>query len=1273
MATAASESGRISPDGAGKIVELFKPFISGLTRIVLLLAAIPLLIATLWLVGGSLPSHNTKQSSRWQFSLGGCLAAPFRLLAWGWGQLQRCIKWMYQKLARWWSRKSPKEVAHAQISEETTQSEATVKRILALPTQHPQTISATELVHRPEGLSIVSIASDARGGYLKHLFGDRMPSTDQVVALGEFSDAWVGPDEHWGAADCSPNARSVDLILETRAGSGTTSTLVAMALSAAAARGQRVVIVVGDTESKEAVRSDVEGLLDLLLLRGFVDVETLNQPIDRLKRGRILVGTILELNEMDVVATKNQAAADIVKDIGVMLIDDFGRPRSSAIVGRHVPFILNAHRTLSHSWQRPFQLVVATPELKEQAQRRIIERLTVGQQNPKIVPLRPFREWPTVVAVTAKKSQFISSLAAVVTEVESVIQESAQVSTDSENTADALPRCVIYLPGLDREVIKQTRDKLVAAGIRADRWQVVRTLRELSPCEIEQSLSIAVHRHSNDEIRPLMVAARVGTHVLCISIEEEGIVRSYASRQSFPLIASRQSRDLAVYHLRWLTRVMPKMRLIRRDMLGVVGLPGRDDSCLLGPRTKQKFKTLGNESTLRLDPPDRSQAVVPDTKRTEWSALWLTDVSDAAEELVRINNTLNPDVRIRRSDDETMYEVVQCSDADAPADETTFDPRWLRWFDPQGQELDRFDLCYADRWLVQRGDEFSSSWLMLARIERDRKGKKAASQLWRDDPRDPIFPRIDVRVQIEPHAVCDGPQGALPDGVESYRLSASFNPLRSEVDVHGLIDAHGDGQTLPEPYRFRFDAAVSVILIGARLPSRQRREHLIRVIGGEWDTRKTVQSTQARRQAWAGLTDAIDAALRILCPELPAYARVIAFRPDVGEAPPLLLVTEPIATQQSAIETIEELLKDSDLRKALRDAALRYLDSPLRSPLGSVIACGRERFDADRVAREDSQAIRDAIDVLCGWERPDEGKIFTSDGHRVGVIRSPAPTDNRRWAVDSPTAVVLPQIRHIPQGQAQGAHVWHDYSCVRVMAWIGDKPETESSSAMRMSCRPLTDFEDSARELRGRFGYDPKRLAEVADPHEYLASVGMRSTSSADFSWLVEQSLEKLRPLAEEIIATAKSMYATELTARQQVEALYAFVVSLKYGQIAPGIRECAGVRDPLSVLSMGAGDCGSASLLLKALIRAAKIRVRTGIVLTNECALLGVEFKDADRLPSDDFASFELDGGEVVELVLMVPMNGLSGTPADRRVGRVMRSQVDCAVTVVDLDASAD
>lgn len=221
--------------------------------------------------------------------------------------------------------------------------------------------------------------------------------------------------------------------------------------------------------------------------------------------------------------------------------------------------------------------------------------------------------------------------------------------------------------------------------------------------------------------------------------------------------------------------------------------------------------------------------------------------------------------------------------------------------------------------------------------------------------------------------------------------------------------------------------------------------------------------------------------------------------------------------------------------------------------------------------------------------------------------------------------------------------------------------------AVENRCRPLDSFKTLAADLRGRFGYVPAELEAASDRDAYLAGCGMRPNRSADYGWLVKQSMEPLRELAREIIGHAETMHGRKLSYREEVCSLYAFVISLRYERINSATRECWGVRDPLSMVAMGAGDCDSASLLLMTLIRAAGIYVRTGMVLTSRHAILGVEFKGADRLPSDDLARFELDeGGQVVELVLMECTEGYAEY---RRVGRVMRDEVGQAVTVLDLD----
>ena len=181
---------------------------------------------------------------------------------------------------------------------------------------------------------------------------------------------------------------------------------------------------------------------------------------------------------------------------------------------------------------------------------------------------------------------------------------------------------------------------------------------------------------------------------------------------------------------------------------------------------------------------------------------------------------------------------------------------------------------------------------------------------------------------------------------------------------------------------------------------------------------------------------------------------------------------------------------------------------------------------------------------------------------------------------------------------------WEDVNTVPVREWRGDVRVVEPGAQGRTyTVRGEVDL-NRALAVERAFGYELDRAviryhddSELASKRQSLDGVlakhgvrrqrtGSGDVLAPDYEWMVDASVDDVRPIARAILADARRHGARGL--RDEFGALASFVQSLKYGDTPePGdTKHRFGLAMPLWTLATETGDCDTRAVLLIALAR---------------------------------------------------------------------------------------
>ncbi len=181
---------------------------------------------------------------------------------------------------------------------------------------------------------------------------------------------------------------------------------------------------------------------------------------------------------------------------------------------------------------------------------------------------------------------------------------------------------------------------------------------------------------------------------------------------------------------------------------------------------------------------------------------------------------------------------------------------------------------------------------------------------------------------------------------------------------------------------------------------------------------------------------------------------------------------------------------------------------------------------------------------------------------------------------------------------------WEDVNTVPIVSWDGDTRVVKpGATGRRYGVQGEVDL-SRALAMERAFGYQLDRAviryrddAELAAKRTSLDAVlalhGVRRQHSAegdvlapDYEWMIQSSLDDLRPIATSILTEARRRGARGL--REEFGAFASFVQQMKYAECPdPGdSKHRFGLSTPLWAVATNTGDCDTRAVLLAALAR---------------------------------------------------------------------------------------
>ena len=1093
------------------------------------------------------------------------------------------------------------------------------------------------------------------------LFGGVRPTADQhraLVALRDRFEVYLREQEQVGFG--GNDHVHPDFFLESKPGSGATTTLVALAAYSAVARGQRVLLLKSTRKGVESTIVRLKRLLaditlsDLLSVGGLAEGEV-QKWTDPTKHAKwrasrqevapipdILVGTLADWERIcQSEAMDRSVMRAALLGVEVVLVDDFGRGRGDMLESMHLPFVLDKHRLFLRSEFRVMQLVVAAPRLDEGSRELLAKRLFGGNGASYALPLRPWRNRGAVhVDVTARSGS-----------LDDALKQCAEFCT-SRNL-----RTLVYKQGADEQWMQRLRDAVPQP-------ELIRGVADPEdiPEELKAGFSVVIYRRSLGDAPSVGIAASSGEEPPVFIRIAEPAQATRRSVDPIPVLASARSRALFFTHLRSVTAYLAPGAPVERNEWVRFGLRERGKIHELECMSGEQFTRASRAPLLLLDPPEASDGLA-DERITEWDGrgVWpyvvvspeSTGLERNAVELLR---PVEDRARLYVTPDGRMALV-------GATDRTLDRRRFAVWLSPRSEEMyGELDLAHADLLRIKRGDR----WFRPLRTESAKANRDSRHQIrsdfYHDEPNEPLVPVFSTSFDIEPHAIVSGPLQFGVRDVEWYAFEAARRPLVARAAVIRIADEQGNESPIGAPLEFELDVAVSVLAVGMELPESQRLDWARAYFAGGWTTKgaDAAQGSEDARGFLPAMTAVLQVALREVMPDMLSFARVLAFRPPRGGRGAVIFFIEPLGTAGTAAETLQTVLSRPPLRDRLVDA-LKHALEVIRRTEGRLSYAPRYEGMRLKPCEADLRGIEELLERLGGGLVAAAETQWMPSG-KVGVIRSPGPSDDAPWGPPEreSRALGFPPDGAVARA-ADADFRWRDHNTVAVLGWRGDMAEIAPDERSVEYGVQFGRFSELAAQDVAAFGYSTETLrAKAAEGEDarrtYLQSVGFKEDSGvvwANYEWMIARSRTSVLPLAQRIVDQAVA--AGAISRRAKISAIHSFVTSLRYeipSDHADG-KERWGVRMPTDSLERRAGDCDSMSVLFLSMVRA--LELASGyVVVTHDHALAALKIEIE---PQDDYVETSDGCYLVVECT-----HDASGA---RRLGRVSRELIGVAVQV--------
>lgn len=1072
---------------------------------------------------------------------------------------------------------------------------------------------------------------------LEFLFGGRVPTVDQLEALQSFDDLWIAHTKALHDTDFGPSRHShADLLIQAFPESfadpedhGVLEVQVAAAILAVIGRGQRVLFLVSDDSERAHVTSTLQSRLEALRVETLYRIGSL-MPTDVAQWAppAAAPGTVMEERPPDVMvgtladyeqgffggASASHVVRAVLFDTEVVIIPNLLALTRSQEGRLHLPFVLDKHRLILASENRMMQLVAGTPPIGE---RPVAGRDSVSPASDaataethvaiESIALRIFGGDGSLAGHSRVLRRRIGSFPAHViirvqtAELGAVIDGVACHIASSEAVGDV---CVV----LGREDPRPDASRVQSLAVEGGGLAVLHELdfpdvAALADRARPFRFVVVQGRAGGRMVRELGGRLDRGTSTIVevTSLRPSPQFSSPTWALTLPVFPSADSPALALAHLRSAAYQLGADSCLRRDEFVRFGIGWNRTRWLAGG----EFQTLHEGWAIELD--GRAESGFSGSRHQ--GEIWPAAIVRSD---VRKERPVSLRVPPERGLALAGTDVLRMAEDGAVPDRG----RGACWVGPRGQMLGTMDLAYANR-LVYRGDRHDYRAVSVERTEEH--GLLIHSQPMHGHGDEPELPAIEVAVHVPASSVSTALQVREGEHVRIYsvRDGGAEGRVSSLERISGLVSRNHRGglrrgallageATPIGPIEFRLRVGMSFLCLGTE----EWLEGLDSFGGpacgsgpspgwmhGDWCVAREMPGTRVFSPAF---TVAIQRSLQAISPGVLEFSRIAAFRTESKGLGVVIAFIEPHATVGTVAEVMRTVIGDPALRR-------RFIGRMLES-----IAS-----DGDDELPEMPMFLVDMDEALLAADRDWAQRLITLIPGSLVDVGGPIGTisrDSEALLAERPS--FRPVSAHLGSTEPSMSRRWEwntSDGSVKLGIEVGVSEAMATAATMSYGCEPHETDPDRLRRCGVRM-FEGNRIGP-------------------DYSWMLRQSVEALKPLSARLLELASQVGA--VTARDRVELFASFVQSMRYvrsaeGRVSDG-KVRMGVQMPLETLFVGRGDCDSLSLLLLGLVRAAN--VATG------CMVLVDEIDGGHAL-----AAFEVDARSKRDWVVRARARGVDG-----------------------------